>query len=177
MSRLPTPAEVDEIEARAKAALTYERSEWDAAEGAYVPADGKDLDEEFKCPLCEGEGYVEGQRYDSKETFAATVVAYGIGKGLGLAEAWVENAPTDILRLVEAVRVLRNENIVLAGALQTANKDADTFREALQDIAESDCAYGDGCPPFGTRHGECTPCKAQKALKSRGVKLRYEDSE
>jgi hypothetical protein len=62
-----------------------------------------------------------------------------------------------------------------AGKIKTPT-DADVFREALQDIAEHECAYRDGCPEnAGTRHGECTPCTAKKALTSRGVPLRYEE--
>lgn len=47
---------------------------------------------------------------------------------------------------------------------------ADLLEEAanaldfVQEWADIDCAYGDGCPPFGTNHGKCTPCKARHAL-------------
>jgi hypothetical protein len=34
-----------------------------------------------------------------------------------------------------------------------------------EELAEADCAYGDGCPQFaGTRHGDCRPCRARRAL-------------
>lgn len=35
-----------------------------------------------------------------------------------------------------------------------------------QDVADRGCTYGDDCPKFvpGTRHGECTPCRARRAL-------------
>jgi hypothetical protein len=103
-----TPEQLLEIALRAEAALTYERSEYDPNEGAYVsPAVGTQTGEEMTCPLCDGEGYTEGQRYDSKETMAATVVAYGIGKGLALAEEWVENGPADVLALIAEVRQLQ----------------------------------------------------------------------
>ena len=37
--------------------------------------------------------------------------------------------------------------------------------QALSDLAEHDCSYGDGCPSnAGTRHGTCDACKARKAL-------------
>lgn len=172
---LPTAEELERIESRAKAALTYERSEYDPAEGAYTsPAESPNTEEDLTCPLCDGDGYIEGQRYDSKETYASTVVAYGIGEGLGRAEEWVENGPADTLRLVEAVRVLRNENTVIFGAFEVTDKNAKAFEDALQDIAEHECEYGDDCPPFGSRHGECVGCKARKALQSRNKKLRYE---
>lgn len=35
----------------------------------------------------------------------------------------------------------------------------------LEDIAEGDCHYGDNCPTFGSRHGQCISCKARKALE------------
>lgn len=38
------------------------------------------------------------------------------------------------------------------------------LRSVLEDFAEYDCAYGDNCPSFGTRHGRCVGCKARKAL-------------
>lgn len=34
----------------------------------------------------------------------------------------------------------------------------------MRDIAEHECAYRDGCPTFGSRHGQCTGCKAREAL-------------
>lgn len=105
----PSTLDLDAIEARARAAITYERSVLDEDEGVWVQpaAENEDSEGWFVCPLCNGDGELEGQRYDSKETVAATVVAYGIGKGLALAEEWVENAPADILALVAEVRQLR----------------------------------------------------------------------
>jgi hypothetical protein len=105
-----TLEELDIIEARAKAALSYEKSEFVPEENAYVsPAEsGSDTEEVVVCPLCDGDGEVESQRYDCKEVLASTVVAYGIGKGLYLAEDWVENGPQDTLALVAEVRRLLN---------------------------------------------------------------------
>jgi hypothetical protein len=37
--------------------------------------------------------------------------------------------------------------------------------QVLEDLAEGDCYYGDGCPTFGSRHGTCTVCKARKAIE------------
>ena len=86
-----TPEDLDAIEARANAAKEHEfESEGDGT---------------FECPLC-GEGILDGRLYDSK-TEAATVVAYGIGKGLQLATDWVEHGPEDVLALVAEVRMLR----------------------------------------------------------------------
>ena len=103
-----TKEELDAIRARAEAALTYEKSEYVPEEGMYVsPAtEGGDTEEVMVCPLCDGDGEVEAQRYDCKEVLASTVVAYGIGKGLGLAEEWVEQGPKDVLALVQLVREL-----------------------------------------------------------------------
>ena len=38
------------------------------------------------------------------------------------------------------------------------------LRGTMEDFAEHDCTYGDGCPPFGSRHGRCTGCIARTAL-------------
>lgn len=46
----------------------------------------------------------------------------------------------------------------------------------LQDFAEYDCAYGDGCPEnpefIVVRHGTCIGCKARKALRQCGIEIR-----
>lgn len=43
-------------------------------------------------------------------------------------------------------------------------EEAASALDFVQELAEVDCAYGDGCPPFGTRHGKCLSCKAKQAL-------------
>lgn len=48
--------------------------------------------EEFECPLCHGEGKVDGNRYDAREVIPATLVGYGIGDGLRIAERWAEHS-------------------------------------------------------------------------------------
>ena len=124
-----TDTDLAAIEARAKAALAYERSEYDPAEGAYVsPATGTETGEEMTCPLCDGEGYVEGQRYDSKETVAASVVAYGIDRGLGLAEEWVEKAPADILALVAEVRQLQ-QALSITCEREPSKREGDAYED------------------------------------------------
>jgi len=99
---------LETIAARARAALGYERSILDEETDCWVksPLDSTS-DSWFECPLCEGEGELEGCRFDHKD-LAGTVVAYGIGQGLGLAEDWVKFGPQDILDLVEEVRSLRS---------------------------------------------------------------------
>jgi hypothetical protein len=106
-----TREQLDAIRARATAALNYEKSEYEPEEGAYVsPAtEGADTVEVVTCPLCDGDGEVESQRYDCKEVLASTVVAYGIGKGLALAEEWVENGPRDTLALLAEIERLSQE--------------------------------------------------------------------
>jgi len=54
----------------------------------------------------------------------------------------------------------------LAQEVKEARAEVERLREALQEIAEGDCYYGDNCPSnAGTRHGTCTECKARQALK------------
>ena len=103
-----TKDQFDTIRARLAAALTYEPSVWNEEEGAYVSPSEK-ADENSECPLCDGQGFVWSQRYDAKETIAATVVAYGIGDGLARAEEWVEQAPADMRALLDEVERLRTE--------------------------------------------------------------------
>lgn len=110
-----TDAELLAIEERAKAALTYELDTDDA------PGD-------FTCPLCDGEGYVEGTVADVKEVVAASVVAYGIGKGLGLAEEWVEKAPADILALVAEVRQLQ-QALSITCEREPSKREGDAYED------------------------------------------------
>ena len=42
-----------------------------------------------------------------------------------------------------------------------ALRECEQFAE---NMAEHDCAYGDNCPTFGSRHGRCTGCAARAAL-------------
>lgn len=50
-------------------------------------------------------------------------------------------------------------------AIVTLVAEHNQYRNALEDFAEYDCHYGDNCPTFGSRHGQCVGCKARKALK------------
>lgn len=101
--------ELDDMSARARAAMDYHRSVYEPVSSSYTPS-GPEIIEKcecFQCPLCNGEGEIDGVRYDHKDV-AGTVVAYGIGQGLGLAEDWVKFGPQDILDLIEEVRSLRS---------------------------------------------------------------------
>lgn len=92
-----------------------------------------------------------------------------------VADVDLEQADDLAKQLADALDRLALEIDPFAGKIKTPT-DVDVFREALQDIAEHECAYGDGCPSnAGTRHGECVPCTAKKSLTSRGVTLRYEE--
>lgn len=100
--------ELNNISARARAAMDYHRSVYEPEHSIYTSSKPniQEESEYFQCPLCEGEGEIEGVRYDHKE-MASTLVAYGIGKGLGLAEEWVRFGPTDVMELIYEVRRLR----------------------------------------------------------------------
>jgi hypothetical protein len=47
---------------------------------------------------------------------------------------------------------------------------ADLLEEAafaldfVQELADDECKYNDGCPVFGSNHGRCISCKARAAL-------------
>jgi hypothetical protein len=137
-----TPEQLQAIRARLDAALTYEPSEWNEEEGAYIsPSDKKDEDAE--CPLCDGQGYVWQQRYDAKETIAATVVAYGIGEGLARAEEWVEQAPADIRALLDEV-----ERLTALTERQDSAKDVVEWR--LGDDCDEEFVYYEAYPDSDT---------------------------
>lgn len=101
-------SDLEAMENRARSAQEYARSKLDAGSAVWEPdIEGSGAATPFTCPLCDGEGEVEGVRFDHK-TRAATVVAYGIGEGLGMAEEWVSCGPQDVLDLVAEVRRLKS---------------------------------------------------------------------
>ena len=53
-----------------------------------------------------------------------------------------------------------DEEVALATEVR-ALRECERFAE---NMAEHDCAYGDNCPTFGSRHGRCTGCAARAAL-------------
>jgi len=55
------------------------------------------------------------------------------------------------------------------GMLDAVDKKVDRLEQFAKDMAEDDCAYGDNCPTFGTRHGQCDGCKARETLKEAGL--------
>jgi len=50
-------------------------------------------------------------------------------------------------------------------AAHTLEEDNARMRQALEEIAEGDCAYGDDCPESVTSHYQCDFCRAREALK------------
>ncbi len=56
---------------------------------------------------------------------------------------------------------IADDAIALAQKYRAENE---RLRGGLKDIAEHDCAYDDGCPDFGSRHGRCVGCVARRAL-------------
>ena len=49
-------------------------------------------------------------------------------------------------------------------AFKERNHHAMDLARLLEAIAEHDCAYGDNCPTFGSRHYQCIPCVAREGL-------------
>ncbi len=39
------------------------------------------------------------------------------------------------------------------------------LRDFVEGFADEPCEYGDNCPAFGSRHGQCDNCKAKQSLK------------
>lgn len=48
---------------------------------------------------------------------------------------------------------------------KSAEKELARLRSVISDIAEGDCAYGGGCPTFGSNHGKCLACIARGAIE------------
>jgi hypothetical protein len=65
---------------------------------------------------------------------------------------------------VEAHRMTRG---LLAEARGSAAVLAERARCAgeVEPLTEGDCAYGDNCPTFGSRHGRCDSCHAREVLR------------
>ena len=61
---------------------------------------------------------------------------------------------------VESIEDYKEEDSTSIG-----KQHSNILLEALEDLAEGDCYYGDDCPTFGSRHGTCTSCKARKAIE------------
>ena len=115
-----TIAELEAIEARAKAAIPWLREDREDV--------APETEDELDCPLCGGDGCLPSQVHDAADR-ASTIVAYGIGDGLALAEAWVEHGAADALALVAEVRPL-NE------ALSEAEDRATTLENEADDAAD-----------------------------------------
>jgi len=50
-------------------------------------------------------------------------------------------------------------------AMEDVLKTMERLVRGLEDVAEHDCDYGDGCPKFvPTRHYQCIPCRARETL-------------
>lgn len=42
--------------------------------------------------------------------------------------------------------------------------EAATALDFVQELADEECSYRDGCPVFGSRHGVCLHCRARRVL-------------
>lgn len=43
-------------------------------------------------------------------------------------------------------------------------EEAANALDLVQEWADEECSYKDGCPTFGSNHGRCMSCKARAAL-------------
>jgi cellobiose-specific phosphotransferase system component IIA len=72
-----------------------------------------------------------------------------------------------IRRADDANKPCRGEvEVTLRGEerVTSLEKQVSLLRSFADDMAENDCHYGDGCPKFGSRHGQCVGCKAREVL-------------
>jgi len=96
-----TEEELAEMEARAQSATGY------TVGVAPQDEDAEDA-EYYQCPLCNGEGDTEAL-FLAPEKGAAYIGAFGIGRDLHLAEAWVKHGAADTLRLIAELRALKEK--------------------------------------------------------------------
>lgn len=73
----------------------------------------------------------------------------------------------------EACPIFRRVNVALSNTEAAAREhdervraESAPLREVARELADEGCFYGDGCPAFGSNHGVCLHCKAQRALGS-----------
>ena len=102
------PVPVEHWKALAQKLGGWQRSIIREGSESYEPAqEGEESNETISCPLCAGEGEVEGQRYDAATVLPATLCGYGIGDGLRAAEEWAEGSVEAVLALCAEVDSLR----------------------------------------------------------------------
>lgn len=46
--------------------------------------------------------------------------------------------------------------------------DTSRMRDFIQELADEPCTYGDNCPDFGSRHGQCIHCQCREILSEIG---------
>lgn len=69
--------------------------------------------------------------------------------------------------ITEALNDLIRQRDTLRSEVARLTAEVEAMRavvSTMEDFAEHDCTYGDGCPVFGSRHGVCIGCKARRAL-------------
>lgn len=59
---------------------------------------------------------------------------------------------------LEAAKAAAGKILQLEQGRDAARESLESVLAALEDMVE-ECAYGDNCPPFGTRHGRCHNCE------------------
>lgn len=89
-------------------------------------------------------------------------------------EVWLEEYETGLTNVAKSIWPLNTNDILIGSNLSEERIDKMSILiQALQDLAEYDCAYGDGCSEFvATRHGICVGCKARKTLQQCGIEIR-----
>jgi ElaB/YqjD/DUF883 family membrane-anchored ribosome-binding protein len=66
---------------------------------------------------------------------------------------------------MKEIETLKTENRCRAHANKRLTESNQRLKQGLDDIAEHECDYGDGCPRFvPSNHYQCIPCKAREAL-------------
>jgi ribosomal protein S27AE len=59
--------------------------------------------------------------------------------------------------------------VILRGERTFDSSRFNLLLKFAKDQADADCAYGDNCPTFGSRHGQCYGCAAREVLSEIGV--------
>jgi hypothetical protein len=103
------------------------------------------------------------------DTFKTLLLSRKNFPGMSIDRVFSDRGFEEVMEEFEYLKSLWATSCVKNKPTPTPNSNI--LLEALEDLAEGDCHYGDGCPTFGSRHGTCTSCKARKAIeKYEGVR-------
>lgn len=74
--------------------------------------------------------------------------------------------PSELAAELDTLAKFSHESAVLTEAA-TSLRRAARVEAFVREWADEACEYGDGCPPFSSRHGRCRVCTASATLEAK----------